>query len=348
MSRLQVTAFNLQQFISKNINAANAPLLFSLHLLDNESFNEIADALINREIQIEELSRLGGFSQEEVTQFISQILGNWTNKLVANPVAGTDGFAYLKSLGLDNLSEGMDDPSAIPARVMTSTVLLTGKNGYGTTQEVLAAFALKVVSTSLAGRTFASVFPSSDQDLMNLPVTRADAYRRATLKKWVKSVFSSLVSPSPTVGTVGSLVFNVSLNGCSAFLLNPGLANWVFTAPRTYPGMQRLLYAEAARRTVKGAYTVQEVETMLNKVEVAQPGPVSTEYVLADLDFTLRICKAVLAGTMGASRPDLVEKAQALYDALDALYEHRLRVREFCKNARALCMTIFRGSYEAA
>ena len=101
-ARIEVNAGTVRAYLDRAMTRENYHLMYGLHLLSKDRFRGIMDALINGDLQPEDLVRLGSFSDDEADVLLSESLSGWTSGSVATPTAGTDGYQYLtRTLGVD-------------------------------------------------------------------------------------------------------------------------------------------------------------------------------------------------------------------------------------------------------
>jgi hypothetical protein len=71
-ARIEVTTATVTNFLDKQMTRENYYLLYGLQLLPKDSYLAILDALLNNELQIEDLVRLGGFTAAEATLLLKE------------------------------------------------------------------------------------------------------------------------------------------------------------------------------------------------------------------------------------------------------------------------------------
>lgn len=347
MARVEVTPGAVKAYLDRVMTEENYHLLYGLHLLSKDRFNAIADSLLNGETFPEELVRLGSFTDAEADAFIRESLGGWSRPAVAHPVTGTDGYAYLvRQLGLSDLLQAA--AAAVPGGsfnlIMGSQAVLGGPNGHLTLDEIRAIYRDKVLPEGLQGSPFSQYFPSTPEEVMSLPIPEKETARQQQFLAWFESVFGVFYNPAPTahdclhwflsVGTIDSKLRRA-----------PGLADWILTDPRPGPDSQLLLLREAAERNAKGSYTISELTAMLDALLLERPDYIATGRKVSRLDFRLRVIGAAIAASTEEVPAELYDKYGVAVDALEAIFIHRDKLREFAVRTIKVCMKNIRGRY---
>ena len=207
-----------------------------------------------------------------------------------------------------------------------------------------------VIPGALAGAGLASldlVLPASAADLAALPVPNETPDRRAQFTVWL-GLFGPLLDPPPDPGTACSLLFAVG-TGESALRRNPGLAQFILGDTRPHQDTQLLMRREAAVRCSSGPLAPADVQAMLAATAAARPSWVATGITVAALDFALTEASAAIAAAPAGDPTwaPLSPVCAALTDALQAVFDHRDRLRAFLTAAYSLLPASIPGTYPA-
>lgn len=347
MARVEVTPGAVKAYLDRQMTEENYHLLYGLHLLSKDRFNAIMDALLNGEVFPEELIRLGSFTDAEADAFIKESLGGWSRPAVAVPLTGSDGYKYLvRDLGLGDLlrESAMAVPGGSFNLIMGSEAVLGGPNGHISLDEIRAIFRDKALPDGLQGSFFSQYFPSTPEEVMSLPIPEKETARQQQFLAWFESVFGVFYNPAPT--TTDCLHWFLSVGTSESKLRRaPGLADWILTDPRPGPDSQLLLLREAAERNAKGPYTVAELTEMMATVLADRPDYVATGRKVSRLDFRLRVIGAAIAASTEEIPAELYSNYSVAVDALEAIFIHRDKLREFSVRAIQVCMKNIRGRY---
>lgn len=339
-ARIEVNAETVRTYLDRAMTRENYHLMYGLHLLSKDRFRGVMDALINGDLQPEDLVRLGAFSDDEADALLSESLSGWTSGSVATPTAGTDGYQYLtRVLGVDASDP---DPLATgmgPRRVIASQVIV-GSQGHSSLAEVEAIFRERVLPGALANLTVAEYFPAP----ADIPCPNQDADRRARMGAWASSLLGPLEGADDA--TLLRRMIPVGLEHC-ALRESPGLAEWLLRTPRPAPGTKLLVHREAAVRSSVGEYTEPQLAEILDRCEAAVPHHYSTSQEMAVLDFEVRLARLALAHHF-PENASLAGRAQVMADVLDGLHAHRDRLRAFIGRVLAGCEQHLIGDYPPA
>jgi hypothetical protein len=341
MDRAQVTGASVRNYMDANLDRTNYHLFYGLHLLPRDRFLAVMDALLNNELQPEELVRLGGFTAAEADSLLKDSLGSWTNPSVAQPVVGTDGYTYLaETLGLAQLVKDASLAVAGPAasRTLGAHVRIGGRDGHINEAAAESIFRSAVLPAALGVSALESVLPGNEAEYRALPCA-AGAQDQAWL--WGSGVFGPLISPDD-----GLLLRRLVWTGMvpSSLQLNPALAEWVITTPMPAYDTHLLLHRVAVERTVAGPYTSAELSALLDELESARPNHVGTSRKISFLDLKVRIARAAAAHHF----PDdavLNGRAAVLTGAMQQLTDHRAVLRSFMAAVLAGCASNLLGDY---
>lgn len=354
MVRTAVTPSAVRSFLERTMDGNNYHLLFGLHLLKPEHFKAVADALLNGDAQVEDLVRLGAFSEPEAEAFIRDTLGSWVSPAVAVPAASFDGYAYLtRDLDLSTLLRAAREAEPGPAAssVLGVSIPVGGEDGFTSVEAAYTVFCDTVLDEALGGRAFAEVFPSTDAELALLPLANADDARRARFAEWFRGLFGPLTEPfadhvALSADTAAGVLLSVGPVD-SRLRRSPALAEWILATPYPDDRVRLLLHREAVERTVVGPYTADAVEARVEALQTAPgPGYVATAPSFAKLDFQLSVLRAAVDAGVSASEATLA-KLSALEDVVAALHSHRFRLRTFVADALRLAQGHLRGHYPA-
>ena len=341
--RIQVTPERVKSYIDENLSGDNYHLFYGLHLLSRERFSAVMDALLNGELQVEELVRLGGFSDAEADQLLAESLGSWVSPAVAIPAVGSDGYVYLTgTLGLGSMIRASElaEAGASIGRVLGASVRV-GRGGHESIEAVEAIFTASILPAALDGRELRLYLPSSEYEVAELPILNSDLQR----KQFLRDIASGILAPLMGSGSVLSKLLAVGSRrpGLSSA---PGLAQWVLADPRPAGNTRLLVHREAALRTVRGAYTRTEIDEMLSGVLAARPGHIATGNLVSSLDFRTRLASAAAAFHF-PSDAELALKASMAVDVMNAIYDHRDRLRGFILRVIDGCSGLLVGTYPA-
>jgi hypothetical protein len=342
--RIQVTPESVKEYIDANLSGDNFHLFYGLHLLSHDRFSALMDALINGELQVEELVRLGGFSDAEADALIAESLGSWVSPAVAIPATGSDGYAYLS----DELDLGwmVQDAAVagngIPVGRVLGVSIRVGRGGHTSIEEVDSIFATSVLPDALVGQELRIYLPSTVEEIMELSIPGADDARRQFLSDIAPGILAPLMGSGPVLSKL--LTVGTRRPGLSSA---PGLAQWILSDAWTVGNVRLLMHREAALRTTLGPYTRSEIDGMLDAVLASRPGYVATMNHLNSLYFKAKVA-AFAAMHHFPSDVELADKASKVVDVLDALNDHRDRLRYFLIRVVEGCSGILIGTYPAS
>ena len=339
-ARIEVNAGTVRAYLDRAMTRENYHLMYGLHLLSKDRFRGIMDALINGDLQPEDLVRLGSFSDDEADVLLSESLSGWTSGSVATPTAGTDGYQYLtRTLGVDAADPDTLAVGIAPRRVIAAQIIV-GDQGHSSLAEVEAVFRDRVLPAALANLTVAEYFPAP----ADIPCPNQDAARRARMETWASSLLGPLEGPDDA--TLLRRLIPVGLEHC-ALRESPGLAEWLLRIPRPAPGTKLLVHREAAVRSSVGEYTEPQLAEILDRCEAAVPHHYSTTQEMAVLDFEVRLARLAIAHHFPGNA-ELTARAQVMADVLDGLHAHRDRLRAFIGRVLGGCEQYLIGDYPPA
>lgn len=339
-ARIEVNAGTVRAYLDRAMTRENYHLMYGLHLLSKDRFRGIMDALINGDLQPEDLVRLGSFSDDEADVLLSESLSGWTSGSVATPTAGTDGYQYLtRTLGVDAADPDTLAVGIAPRRVIAAQVIV-GDQGHSSLAEVEAVFRDRVLPVALANLTVTEYFPAP----ADIPCPNQDAARRARMETWASSLLGPLEGPDDA--TLLRRLIPVGLEHC-ALRESPGLAEWLLRMPRPAPGTKLLVHREAAVRSSVGEYTEPQLAEILDRCEAAVPHHYSTTQEMAVLDFEVRLARLAIAHHFPGNA-ELTARAQVMADVLDGLHAHRDRLRAFIGRVLGGCEQYLIGDYPPA
>lgn len=339
-ARIEVNAGTVRAYLDRAMTRENYHLMYGLHLLSKDRFRGIMDALINGDLQPEDLVRLGSFSDDEADVLLSESLSGWTSGSVATPTAGTDGYQYLtRTLGVDAADPDTLAAGIAPRRVIAAQIIV-GDQGHSSLAEVEAVFRDRILPAALANLTVAEYFPAP----ADIPCPNQDATRRARMETWASSLLGPLEGPDDA--TLLRRLIPVGLEHC-ALRESPGLAEWLLRMPRPAPGTKLLVHREAAVRSSVGEYTEPQLAEILDRCEAAVPHHYSTTQEMAVLDFEVRLARLAIAHHFPGNA-ELTARAQVMADVLDGLYAHRDRLRAFIGRVLGGCEQYLIGDYPPA
>ncbi len=344
--RTEVTSQSVREYLDRTMTRDNYHLLYGLHLLSRDKFMGVMDALMNGDLQPEELVRLGSYTDAEADALLEQVLTGWTVKSVAAPQVGTEGYAYLtRTLGV--VAYTMDAAYAtdgIPPRRLTAAKVAVGRRGHASLEEVEAIFRRDVLPTALNGVTVQSYLPADESELIVLPVANSDDARLERLVDWYGPVLRPLLGPDDA--TLLRRLIPVGEEYC-ALRECPGLAEWVLRSPRPGRGSKLFLHREAAVRSASGEYTLDELVALVAELEGSSLDPVGTANKLTVIEFKATVAAAALAYHF-PEESELIGRVEVLRDVLDAMHSHRVRLRAFAKRVLAGCTQCLIGDYPPA
>jgi len=350
-----VTPEQLTSFLRANLTGRNYALLHGLQALKKAEFTAIVTALYNRDITIQDLGRLGAFTEEEVTDFMNNFMVPWTSPFVSNPgVYASDGYATITAIGLVPVIQEARDAANLGARpfeMIRDTRLRWGAGTqYGSFADLLAVWTNVVMPaalTAVPAGTIGEVFPSSMAAVKALPINNSDATRQTMLWDWYKTLLAP-IAPSPGAGApvtaeaVMRALFGVN-DDDSIFRLNPSMAEFILGARRPYRDFPLLTFREAMARTASGSYTGPELIARVAAAVARSPSHVRASRDVSEIEFDLRVARKW--STFAASTVTNLTQAE---DALDALYLHRDRIRRFAEGAYNACRGAIFAPYPAA
>ena len=339
--RVAVTAESVRAYLDREMTGDNYHLMYGLHLLSRDRFTAVMDALMNGELQLEELVRLGGFTNNEADLLLRETLGSWVSPAVAEPRTGEDGYAYLsETLGMGALVRAAATaPARTPVGRLLGATVVIGKGGHSGTDEVEAIFADRILEPALAGLPMSVYLPETADEIRALPMVNSTAGRQDFL--WGLSRVA--LSPIMGSGTVLEKLVSVGRRR-SKIITAPGLAEWVMSETRPASDTRLLMHREAAERTIAGPYTLAEISAKLDRVYAAVPSFVATGRTLSRLDFQLTVARNALIAHF-PDESELVERVSVATDALQALFDHRDRLRAFALRVLEGCSKNLLGEY---
>ena len=273
----------------------NYHLLYGLHLLSKSSYLAIFDALLNNELQIEDLVRLGGYTDAEATKLLNETLGSWTNSSVSVASAGTDGYSYLmQTLGLASKLDdiALDIPLFTTNTLAGSHITIGGVNGHANQDEVEGIFNTYILDSALEGLPYNTYIPLDESEFRNLACPNKDIARQNQMWLWGNGIYDALLIPDD--GYTLRKLISVGIYD-SVFKLQNGLAGWVAESTRPASDLQLRIHREAASITVNGIYTDSQIEDMIEFCESTRPDMNSTSNSISELDFKISIIGGYLA-----------------------------------------------------
>jgi hypothetical protein len=334
MSRLAVNQENVSSYISRTLSANNQHLLYGLTLLPRALWAQIMDGLINYEISVEDLIRLGSFTKSEAEAFIWQNLWNWSNPALANPVIGTTGYAYLDELGLLPLlnQAAAGQTSRLSLQIATNEVQVGGV--YPTRASIIASFEDDVLPIALDGNDLSSLFPVSAGEINALCPTEAVLFTY---------IFGAIFTPfsEVTEANAATAILNIPPD-LGILASHPGLSHWLLAEPRPSSMTHLLYHREAADRNVSGEHDLASLTSIVETLEASQINIAATTVLASKFDFNLALAKAVsthLGGTALDSRIASLETANT------AIYAYRDALRIFVLSAFEQSSRRFPGFY---
>jgi hypothetical protein len=345
-ARTEVTAQSVREYLDRTMTRDNYHLLYGLHLLTRDRFVGVMDALMNGDLQPEELVRLGSYTDAEADALLSQVLTGWTVKSVAAPEVGTEGYAYItQTLGVAAFT--MDPIAAtdgISPRRLTAARVAVGRRGHASLDEVEGIFRDRILPGALDGLPVSAYLPADESDLMGVPVTNSDDARIERLVDWLGPVLRPLIGPDDA--TLLRRLIGVGDEHC-ALREAPGLAEWILRAPRPGQGSKLLLHREAAVRSASGQYTLDELAAIVSELEESSLDHVGTANKLTVIEFKATVARAALVLHF-PGEGELIRRSAVLIDVLDAMHLHRVRLRAFAKRVLAGCERHLIGDYPPA
>jgi hypothetical protein len=345
--RIAVTPESVREYLGRAMTRDNYHLFYGLHLLSADRYKAVMDALMNGDLQPEELVRLGGLTDAEADALVGQTLSGWTSRAVSAPSTGTGGYAYLtKTLGLSAAAMDRDatDSSSVSPHRFAAARVEVGIGAHSSLAEVEGYFRGRILPACLMGLTVADYVPPSGAACAEIPVPNQDDARTALVYRFASGIYAPLIGPDDA--TLLRRFVPVGLEPC-ALRENPALAEWLLRTPRPSPGTKLLLHREAAVRSSKGAYTLDELVSILDLCEATVPGSHATSRVLAALTFQSDLVAAALAYHFPAEA-ELAGRVAAVRDALTGLLDHRDRLRGFAKRILSGCEKNLIGTYPPA
>ena len=339
--RVAVTAESVRAYLDREMTGDNYHLMYGLHLLSRDRFTAVMDALMNGELQLEELVRLGGFTNNEAYLLLRETLGSWVSPAVAEPRTGEDGYAYLsETLGLGAMVRAAATaPARTPVGRLLGAVVTVGKGGHSGTEEVEAIFIDRVLDQALAGLPLSVYLPETAGQVRDLPMAGSTLTRRDVLWGLARVTLSPIMETS----TVLEKLVSVGRRR-SKILTAPGLAEWVMSETRPANDTRLLMHREAAERTIRGHYTLDEIVTKLDGIYSAVPNFVGTGRTFSRLDFQTAVVRAALT-THFPDEAELVERVSVVSDVLQAMFDHRDRLCAFALRVLEGCSKNLIGEY---
>ena len=346
-TRTAVTADTVRAYLGTAMNRDNYHLFYGLHLLSADRYKAVMDALINGDLQPEELVRLGGFTDAEADALVGQTLSGWTSQAVAAPSTGTNGYAYLtQTLGLSAaaMDRGTEDATSVPPHRFAAARVEVGPGAHSSLDEVEGYFRQRILPDCLQGLAVGDYVPQSAAACAEIPVPNQDEVRATLVYRFASEVYAPLIGADDA--TLLRRFVPVGLEAC-ALRENPGLAEWLLRTPRPAPGTKLLLHREAAVRSAQGEYTLDELNALVESCEAATPGFYATARVLTALSFQADLAAAALAHHFPAET-ELAGRIAVVRDALTGLTDHRDRLRGFAKRILSGCEKNLIGTYPPA
>ena len=345
-ARTEVTAQSVREYLDRTMNRDNYHLLYGLHLLSRDRFVGVMDALMNGDLQPEELIRLGAYTDAEADALLGQVLTGWTVKTVAAPEVGTEGYAYLtRTLGV--LAYTMDPVpagDAVSPRRFSAANVAVGRRGHASLEEVEGIFRNQILEGALAGLSLAALLPEDESDLITVPIANADDARIERLIDWLGPVLRPLLGPDDA--SLLRRLIPVGKEHC-ALRESPGLAEWLLRSPRPGLGSKLLLHREAAVRSASGEYALDELTATVSELEGASLDHVGTANKLTVIEFKATVARAALVHHF-PEEVELIGRLDVIKDVLDAMHQHRTRIRAFAKRVLAGCEQHLIGDYPPA
>ena len=340
-TRIEATTATVADFLEKRMTRENYHLLYGLQLLPKDSYLAVLDALLNNELQIEDLVRLGGFTAEEATKLLKETLGAWTNTSVSLPAVGLDGYTYLtEELGLQYLLEqATETPLFTTSELIAAYIKIGGANGHRNEAEVEKIFREYILPSALAGLTLPVYLPGSESEFKTLPCPNNDIDRHNQMWLWGSGIYDELLNPDDglllrRLITVGSIE--------SVFRRMPSLAGWVAESSRPSLDTHLRIHREAGSRSIDGKFTDANILALITECENATPTVIGTSNSLSELDFNV----ALIGGYLTVNpNPALLARYLVLKDALQGIYDHRDKLRGFMSRIITGCMAYLLGVY---
>ena len=339
--RIEVNETTLQAFLDARMTSDNYHLLYGLHLLSQEYYLSILDALLNNELQVEELVRLGGYTDAEAQKLLDESLGSWTNSNVYQQVANFDGYAYLSdTLNLKTiLSTEIDDPLFTTSSLIGAAVSI-GVSGHKDVEEVKTIFNKFILPDALAGLQLREYLPANEAEVRLLPCTNPSTAKYDMIWKWMSKIYLSFLNPSADDYVLNRiLTVGTSFSKCYT---DTDLAIWVSESSNPPLNFHLLLHREAARITVDGIYTNSYISNLITSCETIIDNNSSTTNAVNELAFNVLVIGAYLN-----VNPDSALKLRyvVLRDSLQAVYDHCTRLRGFISRILAGSARYLIGNY---
>ena len=343
--RTPVTAASVRAYLDREMSGDNYHLMYGLHLLSRDRFVAVMDALMNGDLQIEELVRMGGFTNAEADLLLRETLGSWVSPAVAEPRTGEDGYAYLSDeLGLGSLVTAAAQAAArTPVGRLLGASVRIGPGGHSGLDEVEAIFADRILEEALAGLPLAVYLPSSEVQVRALPIAAGDDEAREARASALWGLCRVTLAPLMEAGTVLERLVAVGRRR-SRILSAPGLAEWVMSETRPAGDTRLLMHREAAERTMLGPFTRSDITAKLDAFFSAVPSFVATGRSMSALDFQVAVCRAAAARHF-PDDAEIAERVSTASDALQALFDHRDRLRGFALRVLDGCARNLLGEY---
>ena len=342
--RIPVTSETVSTFLKREMTGSTYHLMYGLHLLSQPVFIATMDALLNSELAVEELIRMGGFTDAEAQLVLKQSLGSWVSPAVSIPTTGTDGFRYLTdTLGLSSLilAEVRNTNVRIPSTAVLGARVLLDEYGHANHEEVEAVFRDNILDKALDGKRLEEYLPQTVSDIHNLVIARSNVPRQELLAQLMSVSFSPLIDNGDT--TVLEKLIQVGRRR-SKVMSAPSLMMWIMSSVRPPDDVRLRMHQEAAERTLKGEFTYDEIISKLEMLETAIPSFVATGYTMNGLDFQLSVTDSAIAYHFDGNE-ELSERILIVKDAYEAFFSHRDRVRSFISNVLRGCQEYLIGLY---
>ena len=338
--RIPVTKDAVEGYLAKEMNGTNYHLLFGLHYLSREYFLAIMDALLNGDLAVEELTRLGDFSDESADRLLKESLQSWVSPVTSQPNAGEDGFAYLsKTLNIFYQSSESVETTITSNNILRASVKL-GKNGHADIDEVARIFDTNVLPTVLKGRNLAEFLPASIDDVELFPLRNSDAARLTFLKE----IYTDFINTFNLEEThVVSHIFKVGLQR-STLQKNNGFTAWVMEDINSEASFRFRFNREASERTVRGQYTIADIESKLSQLEAFKFNFIASAWNHNEARFQVKVVEAAITHHFDGDN-SLKERILIVKDTLDAVFAHKERLKEFFSSTFLSCQRFMIGSF---
>jgi hypothetical protein len=346
MSYYVPTTEEWELYLQKEITSNNYFIFHGLLTLSQEDLKIVSGALINGDITIPDLHRLGSFTTEEIQVSVSSIITQWDNKKISSGLTETSGYNYL--LSLDNLNDFFEEikETAKLGKISVNTVrdveFSYGENtSYSDKTELLTNWITFGNPEGLlnANKTLITeVFPLDEAGVRLLPINNSDLERQDLLWKWYSDIFTPILALDTSEKIFDFLYSSNNVIGKLRIL--PSLVEFVIGSRIPYYDSQLQLHQEAIARSALGEYSLLEMEAKVEEIKNSSISSIRMTRDLSEINFQLKVIRAWCTETS-----NIITGLSLCEDVLLALYTQKTVIKNYIEGCYLGCKSNLVGIY---